>query len=87
MPPDGKQSVNEKAEAFYRMGRIAIERLERRRKYEWRINFGLWTAFAIGTGYLFTNEVNIDVWRFICVCIFILDSERVGIVEPLSELT
>ncbi len=63
----------EKAGRYLEAAKINQENLWKRREIEWKINFALWTAIALVTGFLYLNIKNpINIPCNYCVFIVFL---------------
>jgi hypothetical protein len=66
----------DRAEIFHRLAVAAWTRFANRRDYEWRMAFGIWTAYGVATGFLL-NAAHPSLSSFIAVLATVI-----GLVPP-----
>jgi hypothetical protein len=54
-------STNEKVDALFKLEECSWKEYDRRRTYEWQINFSLWTGLAVLTGFALGQEKSIPL--------------------------
>ncbi len=52
----------EKADIFEKLAGAAWEQFKNRRSYEWKMAFGVWTAYGAATGLLFRLDQSLPWW-------------------------
>jgi hypothetical protein len=50
----------QKRDVYLRLADRAQHRFDQRREYEWKVNFGLWTAIGLALGFLLSADAPID---------------------------
>lgn len=51
----------ERFESFAKLSEMGFDRLHKRREYEWKINFGIWTVLAVMIGFGATDSKDLKV--------------------------
>jgi hypothetical protein len=62
--PDGGETETFKktqAEFYMKLGDRAWDRLKSKRNFEWRVAFGIWSAFAAGAGFVLTSTIAVGL--------------------------